>query len=320
MTGMPLRTRLFTTALDRLGRTSILDMDLADMRRARRFVAPTVAPFSWVTGGVSRSVTIGTDALAARDGASLPIRVYRPSTATGELPTVVFFHGGGWVLGSTRMYDPLCSFLAAEVGAVVLNVDYRMAPEHRAPTAALDCVDAVRQVAAHGERWGSDVSRIAVAGDSAGGNLAAVVCLVVRDEGGPSIAHQALLYPGTDATMSQPSIRLHADAPVLTRRKIEVFLAHYRGPDGLAPQDPLLSPLWAVDHAGLPPALVQTADLDPLRDEGALYADRLSGAGVPVRLTNYLGAPHGFASFPGATHIGAQSRAELVTELRAHLR
>ncbi len=232
---------------------------------------------------------------------------------------MVFFHGGGWVLGSPRMYDPLCSFLAAEVGAVVLSVDYRMAPEHRAPTAALDCVDAVRQVAAHGGRWGSDTSRIAVAGDSAGGNLAAVVCQVVRDEGGPLIACQALLYPGTDATMSQPSIRQHADAPVLTRRKIEVFLEHYRGPDGLAPQDPLLSPLWAADHSGLPPALVQTADLDPLRDEGALYAERLSAAGVPVRLTNYLGAPHGFASFPGATHIGAQARAELVIELRRHL-
>ncbi len=172
----------------------------------------------------------------------------------------------------------------------------------------------------HGERWSADTSRLAVAGDSAGGNLAAVVCQVVRDDGGPVIAHQALIYPGTDATMSQPSIRQHADAPVLTRPKIEAFLAHYRGPDGLAPQDPLLSPLWAADHSGLPPALVQTADLDPLRDEGALYADAaLRRAGVPVRLTNYLGAPHGFASFPGATHIGAQARAELVGELRSHL-
>jgi acetyl esterase len=319
MTGMPLRTRVFTTVLDRLPRGSILDMDLPQIQRARRSVAPTVPPYSWVTGKVPRSVTIGTDALAARDGASLPVRVYRPAVATGPLPTVVFFHGGGWVLGSPRMYDPLCSFLAAEVGAVVLNVDYRMAPEHRAPTAALDCVDAVRQLPAHGGRWGSDPSRVAVAGDSAGGNLAAVVCQVVRDEGGPRIAAQALLYPGTDATMSQPSIRQHADAPVLTRRKIEVFLQHYRGPDGLSPRDPLLSPLWAADHSGLPPALVQTADLDPLRDEGALYAERLSGAGVPVRLTNYLGAPHGFASFPGATHIGAQARAELVTELRQYL-
>ena len=319
MTGMPLRTRLFTTALDRLGRGSILEMDLEAIRRARRSVAPTVPPFSWVTGRVARSVTIGTDALAARDGHSLAVRVYRPSTAIHDLPVVVFFHGGGWVLGSTRMYDPLCSFLAAEGGAGVLGVDYRMAPEHRAPTAALDCVDAVRQVSVHGERWNADTSRLAVAGDSAGGNLAAVVCQVVRDDGGPVIAHQALVYPGTDATMSQPSIRQHAGAPVLSRPKIEAFLAHYRGPDGLATQDPLLSPLWAADHSGLPPALVQTADLDPLRDEGALYATRLSDAGVPVRLTNYLGAPHGFASFPGVTPGAAQARAELVGELRSHL-
>ena len=213
---------------------------------------------------------------------------------------MVYLHGGGWVLGSPRMYHPL-SLLPRRRGgrgrAQRRLPDGTGAPgAHRGP----GCVDAVRQVAAHGERWGSDPSRIAVAGDSAGGNLAAVVCLVVRDEGGPRIASQALLYPGTDATMSQPSIRQHADAPVLTRRKIEAYLEHYRGPGGLAPQDPLLSPLWAADHSGLPPALVQTADLDPLRDEGALYAERLSAAGVPVRLTNYLGAPHGFASFPGA--------------------
>ena len=162
MTGMPLRTRLFTTVLDRLERRSIVDMDLDDIRRARRSVAPTVPPFSWVTGKVARSVTVCAGTLDARDGARLPVRVYRPSAATGALPTVVFFHGGGWVLGSTRMYDPLCSFLAAEVGAVVLNVDYRMAPEHRAPTAALDCVDAVRQVAADGSRWGS--RRVAAGG------------------------------------------------------------------------------------------------------------------------------------------------------------
>ena len=247
------------------------------------------------------------------------MRVYRPSTATRDLPVVVFFHGGGWVLGSTRMYDPLCSFLAAEVGAVVLSVDYRMAPEHRAPTAALDCVDAVRQVSAHGERWNADTSRLAVAGDSAGGNLAAVVCQVVRDDGGPVIAHQALIYPGTDATMSQPSIGQHADAPVLSRPKIEAFLAHYRGPDGLATQDPLLSPLWAADHSGLPPALVQTADLDPLRDEGALYATRLSDGGGP-------GPPHQLPrraarvrQLPRGHPHRRAGPAELVGELRSHL-
>ena len=320
MTGMPLRTRLFTTALDRLGRGSIVDMDLDDIQRARRSVAPTVPPFSWVTGRVARSVTIGTDSLAARDGHSLPVRVYRPSTATRDLPVVVFFHGGGWVLGSTRMYDrPL---LVPRRGGGRGGAQRRLPDGARAP--GPDRGPGLRR------RRPAGVGATASAGaptppaspspaDSAGGNLAAVVCQVVRDDGGPVIAHQALIYPGTDATMSQPSIRQHADAPVLTRPKIEAFLAHYRGPDGLATQDPLLSPLWAADHSGLPPALVQTADLDPLRDEGALYATRLSDAGVPVRLTNYLGAPHGFASFPGATPIAAQARAELVGELRSHL-
>jgi len=206
-----------------------------------------------------------------------------------------------------------------QVDAVVVSVDYRMAPEHRAPKAVHDCVDAVRWLGEHAESLGGNGSRLAVSGDSAGGNLSAIVCQVVRDEGGPPIAHQALLYPATDATLSQPSIVEHADAPILTRPKIDAFLEHYLGPDGLSADDPLVSPLWATSHADLPPALVQTADLDPLRDEGRLYAERLAAAGVPVRHTNYVGVPHGFASFPGATNIGQQHRAELVGELRRHL-
>ncbi|HZX98984.1 MAG TPA: alpha/beta hydrolase fold domain-containing protein [Dermatophilaceae bacterium] len=118
--------------------------------------------------------------------------------------------------------------------------------------------------------WGGNGSRLAVCGDSAGGNLSAIVCQVIRDEGGPTIAHQALMYPGIDATLSQPSIVEHADAPILSRASIDVFLQHYLGPHGLTADDPLISPLWATSHANLPPALVQTADLDPLRDEGKL--------------------------------------------------
>jgi len=245
--------------------------------------------------------------------------VYRPAGSREPLPVIVFFHGGGWVLGNTRMYDPLCSFLARAVEAMVVSVDYRMAPEHRAPKAVHDCVDSVRWIGEQANSLGGNGSRLAVSGDSAGGNLAAVVSQVVRDEGGPRIAFQALLYPATDLTMSQPSIVEHAGAPILTRAEMDVFLDHYLGPDGLLADDPLVSPLWAASHADLPPALVQTADLDPLRDEGRLYADRLAAAGVPVRHTNYVGVPHGFASFPGATNIGQQHRAELVAELRRHL-
>jgi acetyl esterase len=320
---MPLRTRVFTTVLDRLVRKSIADLSLDDIRRSRASVMPAVAPFTWITGRVFGDVTREDTSFPARDGHVTPLRVYRPAGCSAShelLPLVVYFHGGGWVLGSPRVYDPLCTFLARAVEAVVVSVDYRMAPEHRAPMAVHDCVDSVRWLAAHARSVGGDASHLAVAGDSAGGNLAAVVCQVIRDEGGPAISHQALLYPSTDATKSRPSIMEHAAGPVLTLAKIDAFLDHYLGPDGLAPADPLVSPLWAASHADLPPALVQTADLDPLRDEGGLYAERLAAAGVPVRHTNYGGVPHGFASFPGATTIGLQHRAELVSELRRHLR
>ncbi len=316
---MPYRTTLFTTLLDRFGRDSILDMDADAIRRSRAGVTPALPPFTWVTGPVFRDVTREDTSFRARDGQQVPLRVYRPMATLEPLPVVVFFHGGGWVLGSTRQYDPLCTFLARSIPAVVVSVDYRLAPEFRAPKAVRDCVDSVRWLEGHAESLGGTATRLAVCGDSAGGNLAAVVCQVVRDEGGPRISHQALLYPGTDATKSQPSITEHAKGPLLTLAKIDAFLDHYLGPGGLSATDPLVSPLWATSHADLPPTLVQTADLDPLRDEGRLYAERLAAAGVPVRYTNYVGAPHGFASFPGATAIGQQHRAELVGELAAHL-
>jgi len=316
---MPLRTRVLATYLDQFGGESIVGMDLDGIRRSRAKVTPAVPPFTWITGPVFRDVRREDSHFSARDGHEVPLRVYRPATSREALPVVVFFHGGGWVVGNTRRYDPLCTFIARSVGVVVVSVDYRLAPEHRAPTAVNDCVDAVRWLAEHANSFGGNASRLAVSGDSAGGNLAAVVCQVVRDEGGPTIAHQALLYPATDATMSQPSIMEYARGPILTKAKNDVFLGHYLGASGLSAADPLVSPLWAASHAGLPPALVQTADLDPLRDEGALYAERLAAAGVPVRYTNYVGVPHGFASFPGATAIGQQHRAELAGELSRHL-
>lgn len=320
---MPLRTRVFTRAFDRLGGLAITDLDLDGIRKRRAGVAPPVPPFTWITGPVLRDVTRHNTTFPARDGQEVPLRVYRPAASSPEPreqpPVIVFFHGGGWVVGNTRMYDPLCTFLAEAVDAVIVSVDYRLAPEHRAPKGVQDCVDSVRWLGGHAGSLGGDASRLAVSGDSAGGNLAAVVCQVVRDEGGPTITHQALLYPATDATKSQPSIVENALAPVLTRADIDAYLDLYLGPDGLAATDPLVSPLWSASHADLPPALVQTADLDPLRDEGRLYAERLAAAGVPVRHTNYVGVPHGFASFPGATNIGQQHRAELVGELRHHL-
>ncbi|MEO7235291.1 MAG: alpha/beta hydrolase [Lapillicoccus sp.] len=319
---MSLRTRAFTAAYDRVtGRTPVADLTAEQRDRARGFSWPARAPVSWVTGAVPRGVTMWDSRFAARDGVSVPLRLYRPApgASTAPLPVVVYLHGGGWVLGSTRGYDALCGYLADAVDALVVSVDYRLAPEHPAPQGVHDTVDAVRWLADNAAGLGADGSRLAVCGDSAGGNLAAVSALVMRDEGGPRISHQALLYPGTDATLGHPSVDEHADAPMLTRSDIVGYLGHYLAGTGLDVKDPVVSPFWADDLSGLPPALVQTADLDPLRDEGQGYAARLATAGVPVRATNYAGAPHGFMSIPGVVPAAAQARFELATELRAHL-
>ncbi len=318
---MPLRTRAFTAVYDRVaGRTPVADLTHEQREQARHLAWPAVPPVSWVTGAVPRGVTVWESRLPARDGVSLPTRVYRPGgVGSGPLPVVVYLHGGGWVLGNPRGYDALCGFVADAVGAVVVSVDYRLAPEHPAPQAVLDSVDAVRWVAEHAGELGADGSRLAVCGDSAGANLSAVTSLVVRDEGGPRIAHQALLYPGTDATLSHPSVDELADAPMLTRADIVGYLGHYLARSGLDVKDPLVSPFWAADLTGLPPALVQTGELDPLRDEGEGYAARLAAAGVPVRVTRYAGAPHGFMSIPGVVPQAAQARFELAGELRRHL-
>ena len=232
-----------------------------------------------MTGGVSGRVSIREATFPTRDGAERPVRIYSPIHARGPLPIVLFFHGGGYVLGNTRMYDPLCSFLAKSIPAVVVSVDYRQAPEFRAPTALHDSVDGLRWAHANAESFRGDPARIAVCGDSAGGGLAALVCHAAYDEGGPVIAHQALLYPCTDATQSFPSAAEHGAAPVLSAEKIRVFTEHYLA-DVVDPTDPIVSAYWRKDLRGMPPALVQTADLDPLRDEGLAYAERLSDAGA----------------------------------------
>jgi acetyl esterase len=244
----------------------------------------------------------GPEIASVRDDtvAGVPVRVYEPDGARG---TVAYLHGGGWVLGNLDSVDAVCRALADAAGARVVSIDYRLAPEHPFPAAVDDATAAV----------GALEGDLVVAGDSAGGNLAAVVAQVMRDHGMTNLRHQALLYPATDLTMSSPSLDEHANAPVLTRRSVDAFRDHYLAP-GADPRDPLVSPLWG-ELQGLPPALVQTADVDPIRDDGVRYAAALEAAGVPARLTNYLGMPHGFASFPGASPLGRQQRAELVTEL-----
>ena len=305
---------------DRLG-PPVEELDFDGIQRARAATLPRNRVTDLVTGGVDRAVGITYGTAPARDEHEIPLRIYRPRAlrdSRTDVPVVMWFHGGGWVLGNVVGYDPVCSFIAAEVGCVVVSVDYRMAPEHRAPVAVEDCVDATTWVGVNGDVLRADTSRMAVAGDSAGGNLAAVVAQVLRDHGDTRLRHQALIYPATDLTMASPSIREHANAPVLTKRSMDAFRDHYV-PAGHDLHDPLLSPLFGrLD--GLPPALVQTADLDPIRDDGIRYAAALRDAGVPTRLTNYLKMPHGFAFMPGAAPaVGRQQRWELASELTAAL-
>ena len=305
---------------DRLG-PQVEELDFDGIQRARAATLPRNRVTDLVTGGVDPAVGITYGTAPARDEHEIPLRIYRPRAlrdARTDVPVVMWFHGGGWVLGNVVGYDPVCSFIAAEVGCVVVSVDYRMAPEHRAPVAAQDCVDATTWVGVNGDVLRADTSRMAVAGDSAGGNLAAVVAQVLRDHGDTRLLHQALIYPATDLTMASASIREHPNAPLLSKRSMDAFRDHYV-PAGHDLRDPLLSPLFGrLD--GLPPALVQTADRDPIRDDGFRYAAALREAGVPTRLTNYLKMPHGFAFMPGAAPaVGRQQRWELASELTAAL-
>ena len=227
---------------------------------------------------------------------AIPLRVYRPAGEPDHtsLPAYVYFHGGGWVIGDLETHDVLCRQLTAASGAGVVAVDYRLAPEHKFPAAADDAWAATRWVVDHAAELGLDGARLAVGGDSAGGNLAAVVALMARDAGGPAIRQQVLIYPVTDVMRETRSYADFADGYMLTRDSMRWFIAHYlRSKDDA--RDWRVSPLRAPSLAGLPPALIVTAGFDPLRDEGEMYAGRLRDAGVMVDYVCYGGMVHGFA-------------------------
>jgi len=233
-------------------------------------------------------------------GGSLPLRIYRPAAEAAARPLVVYFHGGGWVVGDLDTHDPVCRALCAGAEAVVVSVDYRLAPEHRFPAAPDDCEAATRWAIAHAASLGADPSRAVLAGDSAGGNLATVVALRLRDSDGPRPAGQLLLYPVTDHyDAAYGSYDTFAEGYGLTRAAMQWFWDHYLG----APADASLSahaaPMRASDLRGLPPALVLTAGHDVLRDEGEVYAQRLRAAGVDAVLDRHGPMHHGFFSWCG---------------------
>ncbi len=246
----------------------------------------------------------------------VPVRIYRPS-AEQPLPIVVFVHGGGFVVGSVRTHDALARRIARDGDALVVSIDYRLAPEHPFPAAVDDCWAALRWVAEHAADLGGDPSRIAVAGDSAGGNLAAVLTQLAREAGGPALVFQLLLYPVTSEHHDWPSITENAEAPVLTKRAIEYFASQYAS-DG-AEASIRSAPATADGFAGLPPALVATAAYDPLRDDGEAYAALLERDGVAVTLRRFDTMVHGFASFDGVVPATTAAVDECLTVLREAL-
>ncbi len=257
------------------------------------------------------------DRKIAGPAGAIPVRIYTPQ-GSGPFPVLVYFHGGGWVIGNLETHDPVCRKLTRAAGCTVVSVDYRLAPEHKFPAGPEDCYAATRWVAENAASLGADPARIAVGGDSAGGNLAAVVALMARDRGGPPLAYQLLIYPVTDHAFDNPSYRENADGYLLTRDAMIWFWNHYLSHEEEG-KNPYASPLKARDLRGLPPALVITAEFDPLRDEGEAYAERLREAGVPVTCSRYHGMIHGFFSLSEIMDQGKKAIEEAAQALRLAL-
>jgi acetyl esterase len=257
------------------------------------------------------------DASADGPAGAIPVRVYRPAGAgTAPLPILVWYHGGGWVIGDLDTADTTCRKLANRSGALVVSVDYRLAPEHPAPVPAEDCWAALCWVAGVATELGGDPARLAVGGDSAGGNLSALLAVRARDNGGPALRYQLLVYPATDLTMSYPSHAENGDGYMLTNDATAWFLGHYLGPDD-DPKHPSLSPHHTDDLSGVAPAFIITAEFDPLRDEGEAYAARLLDSGVAVDLRRYDGMIHGFFQMGGVTPVADSALSDAASRVRA---
>lgn len=244
----------------------------------------------------------------------VPVRIYQPRNATG---VVVAFHGGGWLMGNRDSFDFVCRHLARDSGLAVVNVDYRLAPEHPFPAALDDAWAVTCWVAEQGAAHGLPAQRLTVFGESAGGNLAAVACLMARDRGGPRILAQALVYPATDARQASGSLALYAEGFMQRSADVAHAFRTYALDHGTAPTDWRLSPLLAASHAGLPPALVITAECDAVRDDGEAYAAKLAEAGVDATCVRYRGMLHTFYSMRGQLTAAALAQRQVADMLRA---
>ncbi|MBB5918648.1 acetyl esterase [Nocardia transvalensis] len=272
-----------------------LGTEVLDAAEARRFLAarsaPALGPIP--VAAVWDSLVVSSSVVPAASGTNppVPVRVYRPADTPDPLPVVMFCHGGGFVICGLDSHDRFCRTIANATGALVISVDYRRAPEHPFPAAVIDADTVLRWIATHAEEIGGDPTRIAVAGDSAGGNLATVAALLARDHAGPRIAMQLLMYPMLDPTRSAPSHRENAHGYFTTADHLRWYWRQYL-PDGTS-TDPHAAPLLA-DPSGLPPAHIVTAEYDPLRDEGEAYAHHLAAAGVAAEIHRYDDMFHGF--------------------------
>jgi acetyl esterase len=280
------------------------DQARAEIRRSARVFACDPPPVARVE-----------DRVLPGPAGSIGARLYVPFEDGTRRPLVVHYHGGGWVIGDLDTHDTACRLLAREAGAGVLAIDYRRAPEHRFPAAVDDALAAFRWAVANAAGLGFDPARVAVAGDSAGGNLAAVVAQLTCRDGGPQPAAQLLAYPVTDLSTKHASYRLFADGFLLTERDMDWFRLHYL-PDAANALDPRASPLLAADLRGLPPAVVLTCGFDVLRDEGEAYARRLDEAGVRVALRRSAGLIHGFCNAVGVSPLSRAATVEGVRLLR----
>ncbi|MBW9205937.1 alpha/beta hydrolase [Mumia sp. zg.B53] len=324
---LPIRTRLFTFVERFLNRPidEVPREELPARRTQRakllgsplgRAVSGRPHPDAQVTDRLVelQPVTVG-ELPQETQPVTLRLRIYQPPTPGPEpSPVVVLFHGGGWVLGDPEQDEWWASHLAVDTPCVVVSVAYRLAPEHPYPAAVLDTWAALDWVVTHADELAADPARIVVAGDSAGGNLAAVVADLAGQAGAPALAGQVLVYPAVEMEEVFPSEREHANAPVLTSRQMRAFSRLYL--DGADPSAPTAAPLHGTLSGAAVPALIQVAGHDPLRDNGVFYAEALRGNGGDVTLTEYADAVHGYISLPGISPSAPRALAEIVTFVR----
>lgn len=311
-TQLALRTRLFGAVLKRISRQPETPEEMIALRTKREQLLKTPVG-RLVTGTESkqvhtREVTVELEHHTSR------IRIHTPKNAEDRPPIVINFHGGGWCIGNPEQSGWFASHVAELTGAIVVSPTYRLAPEHPYPAAVDDAWAVVQWVVAHADEIGGDATRLAVTGDSAGGNLATVVAILARDAGAPPIRAQVLVYPAVEIHERWPSEDEFAEGIVLTSKGMRTFSRLYAGDTSVA-TDWQLSPIRAASHEGLPPALILTAHHDPLRDHGSRYAEALVDAGVPVELRDYGPGVHGFMSLPGVVPVAKAALTDIAAFL-----